>query len=363
MKNPRVNTKISHRVLIIVPHLRGCGGIEEYYRVAQPLFTSPKKLFIRNTLARVIFFRLFIRYYSYIRAIYNYIGYNVVHINSTFSLNGLIRDSFYVLLARLYRSKVLIYFHGWDHELSSSLEKNGLFRWLFKIIYSSSCFYIVQAQKSYTFLARQNYKYISMDIPVYNSLQLKYISKKLSPTKAINIFFLSRLIRSKGLFTALEVFRELNRSYRHINLYIAGEGKDEKEANVYVKNHGMTNVFFHGFAIGEKKNHLFQKAHILFFPSSFIEGIPIVIMEAMWMGLCLVLHPIGGICDFFTDSMGPKIEKNNNLLFKQALEQLIQNPMKISAYGEFNHYYAKKHFNNVETIRRLEDIYCRMARG
>ena len=172
------------------------------------------------------------------------------------------------------------------------------------------------------------------------------------------------MIRAKGLFIVLDVIRELNKKYKNqIILHIAGKGDDEQEAKTYVKNYQISNVIFHGFVSGEKKIQLLQKGHILFFSSSLMEGIPIVIIEAMWMGLGLVLHPIGGICDFFTDNMGPKIEKNESLLFKQALEMLIHNPEQIDIYGQFNHRYAEQHFDSNKTIQRLEDIYLQMMKG
>lgn len=119
-----------------------------------------------------------------------------------------------------------------------------------------------------------------------------YISQK--NFKNLNILFLSNMIKEKGYFDVLKL-ASTNKTY-HFHFAGAWKSRDEeKNFFNYIEKHNLKeNVTYHGFVKGKQKKELFEKSHILCFPSKN-EAFPLTILEAFSYGLPVLTTSVGSI--------------------------------------------------------------------
>lgn len=108
--------------------------------------------------------------------------------------------------------------------------------------------------------------------------------------------FAGRLLKSKGVFYAIDLVRELSKSSQEYTLDIYGsvdsshDGITLDEINDYI---GLDkNISYLGHLNG--LTEVFGKADLLLYPSFYGEGVPRVVLEAMSMGCKVALGPF---CD------------------------------------------------------------------
>lgn len=103
-----------------------------------------------------------------------------------------------------------------------------------------------------------------------------------------NLLYLGRFEGRKGLFYALESFKQLKPKYPNLRLLIAGDGDQKQDALDFVSNNHLEDVVFLGFVDEDKKASLIRTAHIMLATAIFGESFGIVLLEAMACGTPMV---------------------------------------------------------------------------
>ena len=105
---------------------------------------------------------------------------------------------------------------------------------------------------------------------------------------------MARLVRGKGLDVLLEALQLLERRRLSAELVIAGEGPDRTRLERRVRELGLEDGVQLAGAVGQDRiRELYAEAQVFCLPS-FSEGVPVVLMEAMAMGLPVVATRITG---------------------------------------------------------------------
>jgi glycosyltransferase involved in cell wall biosynthesis len=353
------------RILILIPGKDAKGGIATYYKTMAPLYNLqvdfikrgsrkwPKKDFILVNL-----FHVFRDLFLYIRAI-NTGKYSVVQTNTSFSAYSILRDGIYLFLARIYNLKTIIFIHGWDYDFTEKFI--GIYFRLFKKIYFKSSAIIDLAQKHINTLKGWGYKKpvyletMAVDYNLIKGLNEEQIVKKFSSNR-INMLFLARIERSKGIYEAIDAYNILKKKYNNIGLTIAGDGSEESDIRTYIDSCGLSEIKTIGYVDGNAKINAFNDSDIYLFPSYF-EGMPTSLLEAMAFGLPVVTREVGGISDFFENGRnGYMTESKDPEVFASLIELLILNKSLALAMGLNNYRYANQHFLSDKVLSRMEGI-------
>ena len=169
------------------------------------------------------------------------------------------------------------------------------------------------------------------------------------------LLFLSRVEIEKGIFITIDIFRILKKLHPDLKLRIVGDGCALNDVKNYVNNNKLSDVVFTGPLSGQALINEFVNADIYILPT-FGEGMPTSVLESMAFGLPIVTRPIGGLADFFEDSvMGALIESLNPEDYVSAIEQLINAHEKCRETSYYNHHYAREHFLASNVARNLEN--------
>jgi glycosyltransferase involved in cell wall biosynthesis len=170
--------------------------------------------------------------------------------------------------------------------------------------------------------------------PVLQPLIVK--DKVCNPTQK-RLIVVARLMPEKGLFRLLEIMNELPENY---TLTIAGDGPLMAALKADVSLRRLDErVTFLG-EVNEVSARIIQ--HDLMVLSSFTEGFPNVVLEALVTGVPVIAFRVGGIKELIKDGFnGYVAEQNDTIQFKQliikACSQLWQHEqIRTDAYSRFN---------------------------
>lgn len=158
---------------------------------------------------------------------------------------------------------------------------------------------------------------------VYNGISLEtldnnrkgYMSRKIakSPDECINIIYMGRLEKVKGIDVLIEALSMLQKEQLNMKLFLLGDGSAREELEEQVRNRGLNQtVSFEGFQL-QKEKYL-QNADIFVYPSRWKEAFGISIIEAMACGIICIASKTGGIPEIIRDEENGYLFENENVL-------------------------------------------------
>lgn len=172
-----------------------------------------------------------------------------------------------------------------------------------------------------------------------------------------NILFLGRLEKEKGFKDLLSAVAYVRRSIPEVRLVCGGTG-DESEVKKWVEKAGISDVVdLRGWISGYAKHECFQQAALLVLPS-YIENLPMVIIEAMAAGLPIVASNVGGIPDVIeTGNEGLLVRPGDVIGLSEAIitilkDQTMRRDMAWNARRKY-----EKHYSPQRVIPQLDLIY------
>ncbi len=107
--------------------------------------------------------------------------------------------------------------------------------------------------------------------------------------------FVGRLSEEKGV----ELIIRLAKMIPDISFKIVGRGPEE--ARLHAMGHGLSNVEFLGFKVGDELKDLYRNAKAVLLPSRVHEVFPLTILEAMAAGKPVIASNVGGIPEVVED--------------------------------------------------------------
>lgn len=120
----------------------------------------------------------------------------------------------------------------------------------------------------------------------------------------------------------LRIFAEVHKKHPDSILLLIGKGKLEKKIKQQVSKLNLEDqVYFLGYR--NDVLNILKKADVFVLPS-LIEGLPGVLLEAMYCRLPLVTYNVGGVSEIITSKTGILIEKNKEQNFIDAISGILK---------------------------------------
>ena len=170
--------------------------------------------------------------------------------------------------------------------------------------------------------------------------------KKILVDDELRIFYLSNLMKEKGIICLLKALKNLEGSNIKYKAKIAGN-IDEKFSNEILKLiNELEHTDYLGVVYGEAKKNLLAWGNVFVLPTFYkMEGQPISILEAMATKNVVVTTNHAGILDFFKDKVnGFLVQKNNIKSIQDILTYIAQNKSEIKKIATYNKGYFLENF-------------------
>ena len=356
-----------NKVLILIPSEKARGGITNFYQTLSTYF-PPNIIFQYRGSRNFPYKKSFLReYFRIINDIIKFIVLllkkNITLVQTTTSLNpkAVKRDGVFLILAKIFNKKTIVFFRGWDLDYANSLKDNKIF----KSAYFKSDAFIVLTNKAGETLREWGYKKrIYHETTVVDDNLVKTVNENtlLEKYKDINgkykILFLARIEKRKGIYELVQTLELLNKKFDNIQLTIAGDGREEKNLRKFIQKQNIHNIIFKGFVENESKINVFLENHIYVFPS-YTEGMPTSVLEAMAFGLPIITTAVGGLVDFFlneTNGFMSEVPPQPNKMAEDIIK-LLKNKNLMKSISLNNYRYAQKKFLASKVVKNNEKIF------
>jgi glycosyltransferase involved in cell wall biosynthesis len=356
------------KILILVPAKTARGGITNYYYSLYGKFTHRVDYFVRGARTWPVKSNTMVELTRMIRDIIRFAfkilskKYDLIQTTTSFSKNAIVRDGIFILLAKLRGSKVVVFYRGWDYPFAERVLSNHMK--LFKWVYFRVDAMIDLAKYNLDMMRSMGYKKpifletTLVDETLINGLNTGIIKRKYEKPDILNLLFLSRVEKGKGIFIVLDSFRELKLHYKNLRLFIAGDGSDLDEVKKYIAENSLEDAVVHGFIDGANKKEIHLKSHIYILPTLLTEGMSNSVLEALAFGLPVISRPMGGNADILKDNINGLLtlsKKPEDYVI--LIKKLIENPVLMEKIALENFQFAKENFYSGVVVKRLENIF------
>jgi len=176
----------------------------------------------------------------------------------------------------------------------------------------------------------------------------------------INILFLGRLDKRKGLNYLLEAYQRLFPLQPKIRLIIVGNGPQKKEAEKFVSENKLKNVSFVGAVSRAKLPSYYASADIFCSPATHGESFGVVLLEAMATSLPVVAFDNPGYRSVFPKHAQAFLVFNRSVsALAQALLILMTNEELRLRLGKQNRVFARQ-FSWEKIGKRILEYYLKV---
>ncbi len=286
---------------------------------------------------------------------------SLVYFTLTPTGGGFLRDCLYVLLIKTMRVKLVYHLHG--KGVAEYSKKSFLIAWLYKVVFYNVKV-ILLAEELHNDIS--SYVDVKNVIVIPNGMECSGGEGQDSEKDIIKYCFLSNLVEGKGILDFLESYYSLYKNNNNVEAVVIGDYRDDGTELLVQdflsgKEKGfLESIDFTGPLYNKEKYTALRSSDIFVFPTH-IDTFPLVLIEAMAMGMPCVVYDEGATSSMIIDGhAGYVIKKGRTDLLCVAMQKFIDNPellkqMSQNARLRYEAEYTQEQFKEriVEAIHRL----------
>jgi len=288
-------------------------------------------------------------------------GADVVHVNPSLDWGSLLRDGLAVIVAKVMRRRVVVFFRGWPPEVERRL--SGPVLAAFRAVFFRADALIVlysgfrQSLKAWGYRGPVHVLTTVVADDSFAAIHSSAIRARCQKAGPPRLLFMARLVRDKGIYETIDAYALARDEIRELELIIAGTGPEEAGIVQAAAQRGVPASVFIGGVAGSRKLHEMLASDIFILPTAF-EGMPNAVLEALALGLTVIACPAGGLQDFFVDGVLGLVAPDasparlSDLIVKACKDANLRREL-----GLRGHAFAKEHFTAAVSARRLTAIY------
>jgi glycosyltransferase involved in cell wall biosynthesis len=192
----------------------------------------------------------------------------------------------------------------------------------------------------------------------------------LPPAPPFRLLFVGRLVERKGVRHLLDAVARARTDGVDVVADVVGEGPIRPALEAHARSLGLASaVRFHGFVSDEELVRRYVECHAFVLPAVVdekgdVEGLGVVIIEALAYGRGVIASDAGGITDIVDhDRTGLLVPPGDAAALADAIATLAADPGRLARLGRTGRAYVEERFSWSAVIGRLVELYARLAPG
>lgn len=279
--------------------------------------------------------------------------YDIIHFHMVPGITLLIQLP-ELMVAKLYGKKVILEVHIGNQLVPYA--DNKFFKWWLK-----RADLILLLARRWEALLKDSYKEVKAPTDVlYNACEV--MPPVPTEEKKNLIIFAGTIHDNKAPDLLLEAWSLLKDKYPDWKLSFMGSGDITKYERMAEDLNVSDCIEFTGYVVGKQKTQRFHDASI-YCMCSYVEGFPMVVLEAWSYSIAVVTTPVGGLPDVIE-------EERNCLTFPfgdaktlaSQLDRLISDKQLRTDISRGGYLYAQEHFSLDVVNKYLDNIYSNLMK-
>lgn len=345
------------KIIILTPDLEKIGGVSIFVNAFKGCWDLEEVYFIRGGKGKNIFSKIIgtlLDLLRFIKIIIQNKG-EIFFLNTSMNENAFKRDYWFLKLLKLFKVRPNVFIHGFKESFFDSIVVHKL-----KIFENSQNIFVLSKEHRNLLKSKINFDKIYVETTVADNtfIENKFPNKHFE-SDFLNVLFLGRLEKRKGIWPLLKAFELLHQNNHTIKLEIVGHGNEETEVLKWLESKRLSNITFSGKKVDIEKIKAYNRNQIYILPSDIEgEGLPITIIEALFSGMIIITTKVGGVADFFeNEKMGFFLNSNNQDEIYEKLTSLLKiSPQVLENISNFNKNYASNNFRVDIVAKRMKNI-------
>jgi glycogen synthase len=166
---------------------------------------------------------------------------------------------------------------------------------------------------------------------------MKLVDRKL--VAATEVLFVGRIKREKGIETIIKALPEVYRQHPTTGFIFIGNDSYDAMGNSYINDltnrTKIYNVKFTGALSQQAVMQYYREIDICIFPSDFREPFPMVVLEAMANGCCVIVSDYGGVVELVDHGInGFRIPVGNSMALAKIINTLLNDANLLKTISE-----------------------------
>lgn len=288
----------------------------------------------------------------------------IIHLHTSQGIAWL-KDTFYVLIGKAFRARVILHMHGGDFDTIDRKTPRVIQSYTRMIMGLADAVISVSTEWS-TRLARL--------IPVKRVFTLKNcvdaqifsLNGAREVSQTVNLLFLGRIGPLKGAFDLIDAIHCLDP--RRLDFHVLMVGPEERDGDYRYAQELLENYRLAdrcevlGAVSHEAVINLLKDASVFVLPS-YYEGLPIAVLEALAAGLPIIATPVGGIPEVVRDSYnGFLVTPGDIQALTNAIGKLVSDEDLRKMMGRRSREIAEKELDVYSYVDKIIALYSSLVR-
>jgi glycosyltransferase involved in cell wall biosynthesis len=261
---------------------------------------------------------------------------DVLYAHTGHDWRTLLRDLPLTFLVRRQVRAIALQLHGSQSQLLNAPHR-AVFTWASRaLVAMASVVFVLSRQE------RREWEGLNVDTPFVTVVN-PFVSpaamsrEAVAGERALRVIFVGRLLREKGVLETVDAFTRVCEDYP-VTLEILGDGPVLPNVESMVRDSpSLCAVALRGSVSRPEAMEAMARSDVLVLPTSWNEGFPTVLAEAMSVGLALVTTRIRGAADLLEEGVHAIfVPARSPEAIAAALRHLADNPALLGRMAEAN---------------------------
>jgi glycosyltransferase involved in cell wall biosynthesis len=287
----------------------------------------------------------------------------IVHINTSLEPKSYWRDVVYLALAKVMKCRVIYQVHGGALPAEFFAGNRVLTALLRRVVSWPDMVVLLAHTEMAAYGQFAPHAHLVRIVNAITAIEAEPPAERYTAARPLEVVYVGRLAADKGVFETIEAVKILRDRGVTVRVTLAGSGPAGPEIRRAIGAARLGDrARLVGAVFGPAKQHLWQQADVLAFPTYHREGLPYALLEAMAAGTVPVISPVGAIPDVVQHEVhGLFVPAHDPHSVADALQRLAKDRVLLYRLALAARARVVEHYSVARMAQEFEALYTSLA--